>query len=138
MATTYLDRAKLEAVFGTKLLDAALKQTTADLEAVIASQCALADGYVAAQVGLPPSATAIEQVAPIVADLVYAALYVQSGGEAQAARRVAAMKALQDIAKGVVVLHREPVADNPATVEDESATGAACGSAPRQATKWGW
>jgi hypothetical protein len=132
MATPYLDSAKLDAILGSKVMADGLEATFADVDAVIAAQCALADGYVAAQVALPPSATAIEQVAPTVAELVYCALYVHGGSPELATRRAAAIKSLQDIAKGLFLLHRDPVPDNPATVEDESATGSACGSAPRQ------
>lgn len=143
MATAYLDRAKLDGLIGADVVTAAEQATTASIDAVIAAQCALADGYVAAQVALPPSAVAIEQVAPTVAELVYCALYVNSGSQELTARRAAAIKSLQDIAKGLFKLHTDPVADDPATAEDESATGAACGAAPRQTSRqlldqWGW
>lgn len=131
MPTPYLTRASLEALLGADTVARAESDTSASIDAVISSQCAFADGYVSKQVSLPPHATAVEQVAPIVADLVYCALYAMAGGDAVAKRKADAIKTLRDIAEGTMVLFSEAVADNPDTPEDESAGGAACGSAPR-------
>lgn len=135
MATAYIDRTKLDALLGADTVARAEADTSANIDAVIASQCAFADGYVSKQVALPPSAQAIEQVAPIVADLVYCALYANAGGESIAKRKADAIKTLRDIAEGVLVLHVVAVADDPNTPEDESDTGAAAGSAPRLASR---
>lgn len=135
MPTPYLTRETLADLLGATVLANAEAATTANIEAVIVAQCALADGYVSAQVSLPPSAQAQAQVAPIVAELVHCALYAGSGGEVNITRRKFAMQQLKDIASGQVRLHVEPVADDPDTLEDESATGAAAGSAGRWASR---
>ena len=135
MPTPYLTKATLASLLGPAVLATAEADTTANIDAVIAAQCALADGYVAAQVSLPPSALAQAQVAPVVAELVYCALYAASGSEALNARHKLAMAQLKDIAQGLVRLHVEPVLDDPATADDESATGAAAGSAGRWASR---
>lgn len=139
MATAYLDRAKLESLIGVLEVASAESASSADIAAVIESQCAMVDAYVSAQIALPPSATAIAQVAPIVADLVYCALYASGGSPELAARKNAALKQLRDISAKppVMLLHIAPVLDDPLTPDtDESGTGAACGSAPRL-TGWG-
>lgn len=136
MATPYLDRARLDALLGAGVVSVAEADAGANVDAVIAAMCAMADGYVGKQVALPPSAQAIEQVAPLVAELVYAALYASGGGETAIKRRSEALKALRDIAAGTLALHVEPVADDPNTDEDESAAGgAAFGSAKRLASR---
>lgn len=137
MPTPYLQsRADLEALLGTAVVASALSAGDADIERVIAGQCAVADGYVAAQISLPPSAIAQAQVAPIVADLVYCVLYADSGSETLVARKAAALRQLAAIASKppLFVLHQAPPVDDPATPCDESDTGAAFGAAPRQAS----
>lgn len=134
MPTPYLDRAKLNALIGEATVTRAEADNQLDINAVIESNCALADGFVAAQVALPPSLTAQAQVAPLVAELVYCALMMMSGSEKVIERRTAVMRQLRGISMKPpeMLLHVEAVADNPATPElDESGTGAACGSAPR-------
>jgi hypothetical protein len=86
LVTPYIpDRIELEAYLGVGVVAAAVDAGGADIARVIAGQCAVADGFVAAQVTLPPSPTAQAQVAPIVADLVYCVFYADSDS-AQAAR----------------------------------------------------
>lgn len=135
MPTPYLTRATLADLLGAAVLATAEADTTANIDAVIAAQCSLADGYVGAQVALPPSPQAQAQVAPVVAELVYCALYAGAGSDAINARHKLAMQQLKDIAQGLVRLHVEPVQDDPATADDESATGAAAGSAGRWASR---
>ena len=131
MTTEYLTRAALEQLLGAPTVVNALAASDADLAAVIAAQSAIADGYVARQTPLPLHASAIAQVAPVVAELVYCALYAQDASDTTAKRRSEAMKTLRDIAEGTLTLFTPPVADDPATAEDESYSGAAFGSAPR-------
>lgn len=136
MATQYLTRAGLEALVGVKILQTAEQQLQANVDAVIVAACAIADGYVRKQVALPPTAQAIEQVAPVVAELVLTSLYLSSSNPEMSKRREAAMKALRDIGAGLTTLHFEPGADDPSTPEDESSgSGAAFGAAPRRS---GW
>lgn len=135
MPTPYINLAKLTDLLGPATLAEIAANSTARIEAVIDSQCAVADGYVSAQVSLPPTAQAIEQVAPIVSELVYCILYANDRSDAVEARRKAALQQLKDIASGLVRLHVEPVVDDPSTPEDESATGAAAGSAGRLASR---
>lgn len=138
MATPYiLNRAHLEQFLGSALVAKAVQQLDLpDLQPVIDGQNALADGYVASQVSLPPSATAQAQVAPLVAELVLTACYVNNASEHQQARREAAFKTLREIASGTLKLHVEPVVDNPATPEDESLVGTAAFGASKRLTKW--
>lgn len=134
MPTAYLrDRDHLVSLIGAGSLQQATRALgLEDIEPVIDSQNALADGYVSAQVQLPPSAQAIEQVAPLVAELVYTALFLGNANEQVTKRREQALKALRDVATGTVRLHVEPVVDDPATPQDESNTVADFGAAPRQ------
>lgn len=139
MATQYLTRAKLEALLGVKTITTAEQQMQANVQAVIDACSAEADGYVSKQVPLPLTATATEQVSPIVADLVLARLYANSQNELIQKRGDAAVKRLRDIADGLFVLHQDAPADDPNTPEDESALGSAsCGSAARVLTGWSW
>ena len=139
MPTPYIDRAGLEQLLGVETIAKAEKTLAANVPAVIAGACATADGYVLQQLGqLPPSATAVEQVAPLVAELALSRLYAGSPNELIAKRGEAAMKALRDIASGAFRLHRDPVANDPATVEDETLVGeSAAGSGPRTLSDWG-
>lgn len=134
MATPYLDRAGLEALLGTGTVERIASDTDANIDAVIQAQCAVADGYVASQVTLPPNPLAMAQVAPIVAELVYCALYIGSGLDVSP-RRTAALKQLQDIAVKPprMVLFCPALVDDPATAADESNTGADSGSS---ADRW--
>ncbi len=137
MATSYItDRDHLASLLGAKTLEAAERALALeDIGPVIASQNALADGYVQAQLSLPVSAEAQAQVAPIVAELVFTALYVNSTNEQITKRRDAALRTLRDIAAGTLKLAAPAPVDNPDTPEDES-TGIASGSASRQLTSW--
>jgi hypothetical protein len=136
MATSYIDRDRLAALVGAKPLADAEQQMGANVDAVIAAACATADGYVRKQVAMPPSTEAIDQVAPIVAELVYTGLKANVPNPELTKRREMALRALRDIASGALVLHTTPTVDDPATPEDESAeAGPACGSAPRRMTR---
>lgn len=136
MATPYLDRDKLAALLGAPTLKTAEQSLGANLEAVIAATCARIDGYVRKQVTLPPTPDAIEQIAPLAAELVYLALTINNKDPENQKRRDTAERALRDIATGLVVLDTAPPVDDPATPEDESAeAGPACGSAPRRMTR---
>lgn len=132
MATPYItNRAHLEQVLGTAIVAQAVQVLgLADVQPVIDAQNALADGYVGKQVPLPPTAEAAAQVAPVVAELVLCALYVNNPSEVWQRRRDNAMRTLRDISTGAFKLHVPPVVDNPATPEDES-SAAACGSSSR-------
>lgn len=130
MPTPYLTRASLEQLIGSAEIAAAESATSASIDAVLSSQCAIADGYVSKQTALPPTPAAIEQVAPIVADLVYTALYANAGGEAISKRRAEALKTLRDIAEGTLVL-----VVTPAGPVEEGTSGAAFGSTPRLASR---
>ena len=133
MPTPYIDRAKLADLVGSKSLQTAEQQLGANIEAVISAACATADGYVRKQVALPPTPEAISQVAPLVAELVFTALYANSTNAELTKRREAAMRALRDIASGALVLHTPQPVDDPATPEDESAgSGPAFGASPRR------
>lgn len=133
MPTSYIDRAKLTDLVGAKALQTAEQTLGANLDAVISAACATADGYVRKQVALPPTPEALEQVAPLVAELVYTALYANSTNPELTKRREAAMRALRDIASGALVLHTSPPVDDPSTPEDESAgSGPAFGASPRR------
>lgn len=137
MPTPYIDRPALEQLLGVETVAKAEKTLAANVPAVIAGACATADGYVLQQLGeLPPSSVAIEQVAPLVAELALSRLYAGAPNELIARRGEAAMKALRDIAAGAFRLHREPVHDDPLTDEDEAAESAA-GSAKRELSDWG-
>lgn len=131
MPTAYLNRQKLDQLLGARTVADAIAQSEADIDSVIAAVSAIADGYVSGQLVLPLSPTAIEQVAPLVAELVYCALYSADGSETTAKRKAEAMKALRDISSGTFRLHSEPLPDDPATPENESLSGAACGAGPR-------
>ena len=139
MPTPYIDRPALELLLGVETVAKAEKQNLANVSAVIAGACATADGYVLQQLGeLPPSSVAVEQVAPLVAELVLSRLYSGNPNELIAKRGEAAMRALRDVASGAFRLHRDPVEDDPSTPEDESAMGAAAaGSGSRVLSNWG-
>jgi phage gp36-like protein len=134
MSTQYVTRAQLEAVLGVSTVNQAEEGAGLSVEAVISSQCALADAYVSKQVSLPPSAAAIEQVSPIVIEMVYVTLYASSGSEAIQKRRETAMQLLRDIGSGKCELFRDITPDNPDTPEDEGAE-AAFGSNKRLASR---
>lgn len=133
MATAYItDRAHLVQLLGSATVDKAEKTLgIVELAPVIASQNALADGYVLAQTTSALTQAAIEQVSYLVAELVLTALYINNGNEQLTKRREAAIKSLRDIASGSFRLATAPVADDPATTEDES-QDLRFGSAPRQ------
>lgn len=134
MATPYIDRAGIEALLGVDAVAKAESDAGLNVAEVIEAQCAVADGYVAAQVALPPSAQAQAQVAPLVAELVYAALWAYSGAPNAETRRDAALRQLRDIASSPpkLLLHVEPMVDDPATEDDESGTGSASSAEPRK------
>lgn len=134
MATQYLTREQLVALYGPGFVSIAETDTGANVDAVIAAANAEADAYVSQQVDLPPSPGAIEQVQGAVARIAACALYGQASGEALLREASSARKFLQAVAAGSVRLQRP--ADDPATPEDESfSSGADCGAAPR---RWGW
>jgi phage gp36-like protein len=139
MPTPYIDRPALELLLGVETVAKAEKTLAANVAAVISGACATADGYVLQQLGeLPPSSVAIEQVAPLVAELALSRLYAGASNELIAKRGEAAMRALRDVASGAFRLHRDPVEDDPSTPEDESALGAAAaGSGSRVLSNWG-
>lgn len=132
MPTPYINRASLSALVGANVLERAEADTAADVDAVIAAVCAVADGYVASQVALPPSDLARAQVAPIVAELVICTLFANDQSDHTAKRRDSALKQLREIADSTVKLHVNAPVDDPATPEDERLSGAsAFGGSPR-------
>lgn len=138
--TPYLDRAGLDALLGTLTVAKAAAAMASDVDAMLISVCAMADGYVIRQLGtLPPAPAALAQVAPLVAEIVLSKLYAGTPNELIAKRGEAAMRALRDIAAGHFQLYRVAVADDPDTPDvDESLIGdAACGSGKRVLSDWG-
>lgn len=133
MATAYLTRASLIDLIGESTLSKAQVQLGSNVDAVIAATCAYVDGYVLPKVSGSLTPEAIAQVAPIVAELVFATLNANSPNPEITKRKDAAMRSLRDIAKGDFVLHSLPKVDDPATPGDESDEGGpACGSERRR------
>lgn len=137
MATPYIDRAFLEALYGPAFVAAAENDTGASVAVVIASACAEADAYVAQQVALPPVSAAIEQCRGAVARIAACMLYGQATPDALLKEAAAARKFLQAVADGSVALSKPVITDDPATPEDET-EDASFGAAPRRTGRLGW
>ncbi|GJI97035.1 hypothetical protein RugamoR57_37530 [Duganella caerulea] len=137
----YLTIPQLEALYGAPQIANATAQTEAVLQDVIDAASAYVDGKVRsgyAQLGYSNAWTAdvplqtLAILARPTAALVMQQLYGSGVSQEQAAAAAQAERTLDGIAQGKTTLPPLPaVVDDPSTPDDESDTGAACGSAPR-------
>lgn len=136
MPTTYITRARLEALFSADEIARLATDTGANVESVIAAANAETDAYVSAAVALPPSTAAIALLEAPVADIVRYRLYRDAASDHTRQRFEDAIAFLRAIAAGKVALPIEQPVDDPDTPEDESQAGQpAFGAAPRL-TRW--
>lgn len=141
MTTQFLTPAQLDAIYGASQVANAHSQTDAEVQSIIDAVNANVDGRARsgyAQAGYPNAWSAEIPVAAIsmlrkpAAALAFQLLYGQSSPEALVTAAAQAERYLDAVAQGKVLLPPLPaIVDDPETPEDESATGAAFGSAPR-------
>lgn len=141
MTTIFLTPAQLDAIYGAGQVADATIQTDAEVQSVIDAVNDTVDGRARsgyAQSGYPNAWTAdlpdaaVSMLRKPAAALAFQLLYGQASPESIVTAAAQAERHLDAIAQGKVLLPPLPeVVDDPTTPEDESATGAAFGSAPR-------